>query len=67
MVNAMAESKKMIDREIAFMKNPKGKKAPRDMIEHEIAEKKSMGYAKGGSVRGNGCAIKGFGKLSKNG
>ena len=46
----MAESKKMMDREISFMKR---KKAPRDMIEHEVAEKKSMGYAKGGSVRGN--------------
>jgi hypothetical protein len=64
MVNAMAESKKMMDREISFMKR---KKAPRDMIEHEVAEKKSMGYAKGGSVRGNGCATRGFGRLSKNG
>lgn len=64
MVNAMAESKKMMDREISFMKR---KKAPRDMIEHEVAEKKSMGYAKGGSVRGNGCATRGFSRLSKNG
>ena len=64
MVNAMAESKKMMDREISFMKR---KKAPRDMIEHEFAEKKSMGYAKGGSFRGNGCASWGFSRLSKNG
>ena len=59
------ESKKMIGKEIAFMKK---KGAPKSMIKHEMAEKDAMGmkcggkvkkYAAGGSVRGTGCATKG--------
>ena len=52
----MKESKAMIDKEIAFMKK---KGAPKSMIKHEVAEKKSMGYKSGGTVRGMGCATKG--------
>jgi len=54
----MAESKKMIGKELAFMK---AKKAPPSMIKHEKAEakgKKMMGggaaYAKGGGVESKG-------------
>ena len=50
------DSKKMIDAEINFMKR---KKAPKEMIKHEIAEKREMGYAKGGIVRGAGAATRG--------
>jgi hypothetical protein len=59
------ESKKMMQKEIDFFKK---KGAPKSMIEHEIAEKNAMKcggkvkkMAKGGSVRGTGCAIKGTG------
>lgn len=48
----MKESKKMVGKELAFMKK---KGAPKSMIKHEMAEAK--GYAKGGSI--DGCATKG--------
>ena len=50
------ESKEMIDAEINFMKR---KGAPKKMIEDEIAEKRDMGYARGGMVRGAGAATRG--------
>lgn len=43
----MAESKKMIGKEVAFMKK---KGAPKSMIKHEEAEMKTEKYAKGGTV-----------------
>ncbi len=55
----MKESKQMMKREIDFMKR---KKAPKDMLRHEMAEHATMGkkkYASGGTVRGTGCATKG--------
>ncbi len=54
----MKDSEKMIKREINFMKR---KKAPKDMIKHEVSEHATMKkFAKGGSVaRGSGCAVKG--------
>ena len=60
----MAESKKMMKREVAFMK---AKGAPKGMLKHEEAEMKGMGkgkakgMAKGGSFRtsANGIAAKG--------
>lgn len=57
----MKDSEKMIKREINFMKR---KKAPKDMIKHEMSEHATMKMAAGGSVRGTGCAVrgKGFGK-----
>jgi hypothetical protein len=72
----MAESKKMVGKEVAFMKK---KGAPADMIKHEKAE--MMGMKKGGatkkmaaggsaSSRADGCAVKGKTKgklLSKGG
>ena len=47
------ESKKMVGKEVAFMKK---KGAPKSMIRHEMAEAKGKpkGYAKGG-----GCEVKG--------
>lgn len=42
------ESKAMINKEIAFMKK---KGAPKSMIKHEKAEKKSMGYKCGGMTK----------------
>lgn len=45
----MAESKKMIGKELAFMKK---KGAPKSMIKHEMAEAKGKGYASGGGIRG---------------
>lgn len=50
------DTKRMIDREIDFMVR---KKAPKDMLRHERAEKEEMGYASGGIVRGAGAAIRG--------
>jgi len=47
----MAESKKMVGKELAFMK---AKKAPKSMIKHEMAEAKGKGYAKGGGVESKG-------------
>lgn len=47
----MAESKKMIGKELAFMK---AKKAPKEMIKHEKAEAKGKGYARGGGVERQG-------------
>jgi len=43
----MAESKKMVGKEIAFMKK---KGAPKSMIKHEESEMKTAKYAKGGMV-----------------
>lgn len=43
----MAESKKMMSKEVAFMKK---KGAPKSMVKHEEAEMKTAKYAKGGSV-----------------
>lgn len=43
----MAESKKMVGKEVAFMKK---KGAPKSMIKHEEGEMKTMKYAKGGTV-----------------
>lgn len=58
----MKDTKAMVGKEIAFMKK---KGAPKSMIKHEMAEKTAMDkpkkYAKGGSVRGTGCATKGKG------
>ena len=45
----MAESKKMVAKEMAFMKK---KGAPKSMIKHEMAEAK--GYAKGGGIESKG-------------
>jgi hypothetical protein len=60
----MKDTKSMMKREISFMKK---KKAPKDMVKHEMAEHKSMGYASGGMVmRGTGCAVKGK-KFTRNG
>ena len=52
----MAESKKMMKREVAFMKS---KGAPKSMLKHEQSEMKGM--AKGGAFRAsaNGIAQKG--------
>ena len=52
----MAESKKMMKREVAFMKS---KGAPKGMLKHEQSEMKGM--AKGGTFRAsaNGIAQKG--------
>lgn len=56
----MKESKSMMKREIDFMKR---KKAPKDMLKHEMKEHEMSGgkkkYASGGAVRGTGCATKG--------
>ena len=43
----MAESKKMVGKEIAFMKK---KGAPKSMIKHEESEMKTAKYAKSGMV-----------------
>ena len=45
----MPESKKMVGKELAFMKK---KGAPKSMIKHEMAEAK--GYAKGGGIEQRG-------------
>jgi hypothetical protein len=71
----MAESKKMVGKEVAFMKK---KGAPAAMVKHEKAE--MMGMKKGGatkkmaaggsaSSRADGCAVKGKtkGRMLKNG
>ena len=47
----MPESKKMVAKEMAFMK---AKKAPPSMIKHEKAEAKGKGYAKGGGIESKG-------------
>lgn len=57
----MAESKKMMGKEIAFMKK---KGAPKSMVKHEEAEMKGMKFAKGGGIgsaskRADGIAKKG--------
>jgi len=60
----MKDTKAMMKREIDFMKK---KKAPKDMVKHEMAEHKAMGYAGGGMVmRGTGCAQRGK-KFTRNG
>lgn len=57
----MKESKKMMAKEVSFMKK---KGAPKSMVKHEEAEMKGMKkggkvmkYAKGGDI--DGCASKG--------
>ena len=47
----MKESKKMVGKELAFMKK---KGAPKSMIKHEMAEAKGKGYAKGGGIESRG-------------
>ena len=47
----MAESKKMVAKEMAFMKK---KRAPKSMVKHEMAEAKGKGYAKGGGIESKG-------------
>ncbi len=47
----MKESKKMVGKELAFMK---AKKAPKSMIEHEKKEAKGKGYARGGGIESRG-------------
>ena len=46
----MAESKKMVAKEMAFMK----KGAPKSMIKHEMAEAKGKPFAKGGGIESKG-------------
>ncbi len=61
---SMKDSEKMIKREINFMKR---KKAPKDMIKHEVSEHATMKkFAAGGKVRGTGCAVRGT-RFGKNG
>lgn len=45
----MAESKKQVMKEVAFMKS---KGAPKSMVKHEMAETKK--YAKGGGIESKG-------------
>ena len=45
------ESKKMMGKELAFMKK---KGAPKSMIKHEMAEAKGKPFAKGGGVESKG-------------
>ncbi len=47
----MKESKKMVGKELAFLK---AKKAPKEMIEHEKKEAKGKGYARGGGIESKG-------------
>lgn len=55
----MAESKKMVKKEIDFMKK---KGAPKSMIKHEMAEAGMKKYAKGGVTRADGVVKKGHTK-----
>ena len=43
----MAESKKMVGKEVAFMKK---KGAPKSMVKHEMGEMKEMKFKKGGII-----------------
>ena len=45
------ESPAMMKKEVSFMKK---KGAPKSMIEHEMAEAKGKGYAKGGGIESKG-------------
>jgi hypothetical protein len=45
------ESKKMVGKELAFLK---AKKAPKSMIKHEMAEAKGKPFAKGGGIESKG-------------
>jgi hypothetical protein len=45
------ESKKMVGKELAFLKK---KGAPKSMIKHEMAEAKGKGYARGGGIESKG-------------
>jgi len=47
----VAESKKMMAKEVAFMKK---KGAPKSMIKHEMAEAKGKPFAKGGGIESKG-------------
>ena len=49
------DSKKIIDEEIALFRKHGADK----LLRHELAEKREMGYAKGGVVRGAGAATRG--------
>lgn len=62
----MAESKKMVGKEVAFMKK---KGAPASMLKHEMAEAKGMKKGGSASARADGVAKKGMtkGKLLKKG
>jgi len=51
----MAESKKMVGKEVAFMKK---KGAPKSMIKHEEKEMKGMKFAKGGVIASKMGAVK---------
>lgn len=56
----MKESKKMMGKEIAFMKK---KGAPKSMVKHEMAEAEGKPFKKGGSVtRADGIVKKGHTK-----
>ena len=56
----MKESKKMVAKELSFMKK---KGAPKSMIKHEEAEAKGKPFKKGGSVtRADGIVKKGHTK-----
>ena len=48
---AVKESKKMMGKELAFLK---AKKAPKSMIAHEKAEAKGKPFAKGGGIESKG-------------
>ena len=52
------ESKKMMGKELAFMKK---KGAPKSMVKHEMAEMKGKGMKSGGKAyaKGGGCEVKG--------
>ena len=56
----MAESKKMVKKEVAFMKK---KGAPKTMIKHEESEMKAM--KKGGAVKTAAPSIDGLAKKGK--
>jgi len=60
----MKESKKMIGKEIAFMKK---KGAPKSMVKHEKAEMKSMKFAKGGGIESRGKTKGKMIKMAKGG
>jgi predicted transcriptional regulator len=57
---SMKESKKMMKKEVAFMKK---KGAPKSMIKHE--EKEAKGYKAGGVTRADGIVKKGHTKGKK--
>jgi hypothetical protein len=56
----MAESKKMVKKEVSFMKK---KGAPKSMIKHEMGEMKAM--KKGGGVKTAAPSVDGLAKKGK--